>query len=354
MCERLFGTGNTQFIHNLAGNTKVMRNVRQVTKSVNPKGLACWTLGMFYESFLAYAYEQYDTADHPALGDSPRAAFTRGLELGGERAHLFVPYDETFRMLMLPTTPKGKAKVQPGNGVKINYNYYWTDEFRNPDVENTRVPVRYDPFNSGTAWAWVGKRWLKCTSGYWQAFRGHSEKEIMLATAQLRKLRQRHSGRAVISARVLADFLGSVEARELLLPQRAKDAALGEVMAVIEGHPAPVPIGPASGPGPEPRPRRGRNRHHRVDLGGCHRPGQPAGLRGFLTRHDHDGSGHDGVPTRTAFPARSGHAGNTSGTTRFPTRGYRRFARSFCRPFSTRGIPPSFSSRVRPAWARRR
>ena len=79
----------------------------------------------------------------------------------------------------------------------------------------------------------------------------------MLATAQLRKLRQRHSGRAVISARVLADFLGSVEARELLLPQRAKDAALGEVMAVIEGHPAPVPVGPTSGPGPEPGPAGG-------------------------------------------------------------------------------------------------
>ncbi len=240
VCERLFGTTNTQFVHNLAGNTKVMRNVRQVTKSVDPKGLACWTLGLFYESLCAYTYEQYDTSDHPALGDNPRAAFTRGLELGGERAHLFVPYDETFRMLMLPTTPRGKAKVQPGNGVKINYNYYWADEFRNPDIENTRVPVRYDPFDSGTAWARVGKRWLKCTSGYYQTFRGRSEKEIMLATTGLRKLRQRHSGRAIISARSLADFLGSVEARELLLPQRAKDAALGEVMAVIEGHPAPV------------------------------------------------------------------------------------------------------------------
>ena len=263
VCERLFGTSNTQFIHNLAGNTKVTKNVRQVTKSVNPKEHACWNLGAFYEAFCAYVYQQYDTTDHPALGESPRVAFTRGLELGGERAHLYVPYDEGFRMLLLPSTPKGKAKVQPGNGVKINYNYYWTDEFRNPAVENTWVPIRYDPFDAGVAWAYVGKydpldakahddrRWLRCTAWHWEAFRGRSEKELMLATTQLRKLRQRHSSRAVISARMLADFLTGVETQEALLPQRAKDAALSEVFAVIDGQPAPRPCADAPPPAPD-------------------------------------------------------------------------------------------------------
>lgn len=37
VCERLFGTANTQFFHNLTGNTQIMREVRQVTKSVEPK-----------------------------------------------------------------------------------------------------------------------------------------------------------------------------------------------------------------------------------------------------------------------------------------------------------------------------
>jgi hypothetical protein len=44
VCERLFGTTNTQFIHNLRGNTQIMRNVRQVTKSNEPVGQAAWTL----------------------------------------------------------------------------------------------------------------------------------------------------------------------------------------------------------------------------------------------------------------------------------------------------------------------
>ncbi len=45
----LFGTTNTQFIHNLRGNTHITRNVRHVTRSVNPKGLAAWTLGDLHE-----------------------------------------------------------------------------------------------------------------------------------------------------------------------------------------------------------------------------------------------------------------------------------------------------------------
>ena len=42
VCERMFGTANTQFVHNLRGNTQMTRNVRQVTKAVDPKGQAVW------------------------------------------------------------------------------------------------------------------------------------------------------------------------------------------------------------------------------------------------------------------------------------------------------------------------
>ena len=56
VCERLFGTTNTQFIHNLRGNTQITRNVRQVTKSVNPQGQAVWTLGALDERLNEYVF----------------------------------------------------------------------------------------------------------------------------------------------------------------------------------------------------------------------------------------------------------------------------------------------------------
>src|SRR5437016_14467872 len=79
VCERLFGTANTHFVHNLLGNTQITRNVRQVTKSVDPKKHAIWPLAGLYDRMCEYLYDIYDTIQHPALGLSPREAYGSGL-----------------------------------------------------------------------------------------------------------------------------------------------------------------------------------------------------------------------------------------------------------------------------------
>jgi len=221
ICERLFGTTNTQFIHNLRGNTQITRNVRQVTKSVDPKGLAIWPLPELHARLSEYLYEVQDTLAHPALGQTPREAFRIGMAKGGMRIHRMVPYNEEFMMLTLPTTAKGTAKVIVSRGVKINHIYYWCDAFR--QVEGEIVPVRYDPFDAGTAYAFVGKQWLQCHSEHFGALKGRSEREIMLATTELHRRRRNHSSSFHITAQRLAAFLESVEAEEVLLMQRQRD-----------------------------------------------------------------------------------------------------------------------------------
>jgi putative transposase len=233
VCERLFGTSNTEFIHNLAGNTQVMVNVRQVTKLVNPKEHAIWTLGRLHARLCEWAYEVYDTIEQPALGQSPRAEFTLGLMQSGARPQRLIPYDENFKMMTLPTTSRGKAMIRPNQGVKINYIYYWSDAFRNPEVEKTRVDVRYDPFDAGLAYAYVDGRWVRCISEHYAAFKGRSEREIKLASEALRKKNQRHAQQFTLTARRLADFVTSVEAEEVLLEQRLRDASNREVLAMI-------------------------------------------------------------------------------------------------------------------------
>jgi transposase InsO family protein len=223
VCERLFGTTNTQFVHNLRGNTQITRNVRQVTKSVNPRGQAVWTLAALEERLSEYVFEIYDTAVHPALGQSPREAFTAGLESGGLRTQRMIAYDEDFLNATLPTTPKGIAKVVPGRGVKVNQIHYWSDRFRNPVVEGTRVAVRYDPSDVGTAYAYVERQWVRCCSEYHTVFQGRSQKEILLASSELRRRRQICARGKGTTARKLADFLQSVESEEALLEQRMRD-----------------------------------------------------------------------------------------------------------------------------------
>lgn len=223
VCERLFGTTNTQFVHNLRGNTQITRNVRQVTKSVNPQGQAVWTLGALEERLSEYIFEIYDTGVHPALGQSPQEAFTAGLESGGLRCQRMIGYDEEFLIATFPTTPKGVAKVIPGRGVKVNQIHYWSDRFRNPAVEGTRVAVRYDPFDAGAAYAFVERQWVRCCSEYHTVFQGRSEKEILLASSELRRRRRICTGGKGATARRLADFLQSVESEEALLDQRMRD-----------------------------------------------------------------------------------------------------------------------------------
>ena len=116
---------------------------------MDPKNHAVWTLARLYDRLCEWAYELYDTIIHPALGQTPRDCFADGMARTGSRSHRSIPYDEEFRMMTLPTTTKGTALVSPGKGVKINYLHYWSSVFRDPTVENTRVPVRYDPTTLG-------------------------------------------------------------------------------------------------------------------------------------------------------------------------------------------------------------
>ena len=108
-------------------------------------------------------------------------------------------------MATRPSTRKGTATVRPGQGIKVNHIYYWHDAFRNPEVERIQVPVRYDPFDIGVAYAFVQHRWVQCLSQYFAQLHGHSEKALLLASAELRQRQPRPTTR--ITAKHLAEFL---------------------------------------------------------------------------------------------------------------------------------------------------
>ena len=225
ICERLFGTTNTQFVHNLRGNTQIMRNVRQVTKSNKPAGHAVWTLSALHTYLSLFLFEIYDTIEHPALGQTPRDAYVTGLETTGARANRLISYDQPFLRATLPTTQRGTARVMPGRGVKINGMHYWAEAFRDPSLENHDISIRYDPFDMGTAYAFVNGRWTECHSEHYAVLHGRSQKEIMFASKEVRRRSQLHSrGRFTLTARKLAEFLASAENEEEHLVQQLRDS----------------------------------------------------------------------------------------------------------------------------------
>ncbi|MEH1833279.1 MAG: transposase family protein [Nostoc sp.] len=229
--ERLFGTTNTEFIFNLLGNTQASKQPRQLTKVVDPKQLAVWTLADLYTYLCEWAYTIYDTSVHDSLGETPLQVYTDAIAATGEREHRRIAYNEDFLMATRPSTPKGNAKVQPGQGIKVNYLYYWNDAFRNPVVEKTKVSVRYDPFDMGVAYAYLEGRWVKCISQYYNTFAGRTEKEVLLAAQEIRQQDKRNAVSTNISAKRLADFIAAVQEHETLLMQRLRDL---EAVGVLE------------------------------------------------------------------------------------------------------------------------
>lgn len=236
VCERIFGTVNRCFVHNLRGNTQIMRCVRQVTSAVNPKNLALWTLPELCERLSEFAYEVYDATTHPSLGQSPRESFERALAATGHRLQHVIAYDREFLMLTLPAPQRDTVRVQAGRGVRVNYLYYWCELFRDPEVEGKLVAVRYEPFDAGTAYAFVRGQWAECHSEFYTIFHGRSEKEVKLASTELHKRHQNHLQRVNVNARRLAEFLQSVEGDEVLLTQRLRDRE-GKTTRTVGGDP---------------------------------------------------------------------------------------------------------------------
>jgi putative transposase len=240
--ERLFGTMNTQFIYHLLGNTQATKQPRTMTKATDPRRLGVWTLLKLAERASIWVFEEYDQQPHTALGMTPRAAYEQSLDQDGARAHKLIPYDEVFKIATFPTTTKGKALVQPGKGVRMNHLDYWCEEMRDPMIERTEVPVRYDPFDVSVGYVYLKGCWRTCTTAS-DELAGCSERELQLIADEVRKRKRFLHGRGQVEVtqQQLARFRRENAAQEIVLRQQRKDRETRRAYRALEGG---VPSGP--------------------------------------------------------------------------------------------------------------
>ncbi len=247
--ERLFGTTNTEFVFNLLGNTQASKMGRLMTKAVNPKNQAVWQLPDLYDFLCEWAYEVYDQQTHPALGQSPRETWESGLDLGGQREHRRIRYDDVFRVLTFPGSPRETALVYRNHGIQFHYLLYWNDVLASPSVVGTKVKLRYDPFDISHVYAYVHNHWIECiTPSFYGQLHGHSEREITLASAELRAQNRNSHVRTPIDAKRLAEFLAKIEAYEAVLLQRQRDIESQMVVYHMEQNRSQAPEVPRSVP----------------------------------------------------------------------------------------------------------
>ena len=222
--ERLFGTTNTQLIQQLRGNTQASKIPRQMTRDVDPKHLAVWTLTAFAQRLMEYTQEVYDQQEHSALFQSPRDAFAQGMLRAGSRSHMLIPYSEDFLIQTRPSTRLGVAKVHRSRGMTVNGLQYWHECMRSPSVFGQSVPVRYEPYNMGFAYAYIDGQWIECIADTFLQVHGRSEHEWNLILEEWREhQRQHHLKRVTLDGPRLAEFLRELEKDETWQLQHQRD-----------------------------------------------------------------------------------------------------------------------------------
>jgi hypothetical protein len=96
---------------------------------------------------------------------------------------------------------------------------------------------------------------IRCISEYYAQFQGRSEREIHLASTELRKRHQQHGQQSPISGGQLASFLTSLEAEQLLHEQCRRDAERQGSQTETEAAVPPItetPPRPPAAPLPPP------------------------------------------------------------------------------------------------------
>jgi hypothetical protein len=80
----------------------------------------------------------------------------------------------------------------------------------------------------------VQGRWVQARSEHYLRLRGHTERELQLASAELHKQHRNHTRDAAITAKRLADFFADLEGHETVLKQHWHDAEARDVFAQME------------------------------------------------------------------------------------------------------------------------
>ncbi len=210
--ERLFGTTQSQLIHNMKGNTQLMKHVRTVTKSVNPKNFVEWTLPALHGALDYYFQNLYGTENHPAHGEEPVKHFVTRMTDTGMRLHRIVRFDRLFLIETCPAPDAQGTRIIDGQrGVKINHIWYWSNAFRAASLDKNPVDIRIDPWDVRFVYALVNKQWHKCESKLAWRLRQYTVIELRYAFEELAK--EHNIQKKDLSPERIAEWMTVLDAR---------------------------------------------------------------------------------------------------------------------------------------------
>ncbi|WP_188380156.1 Mu transposase C-terminal domain-containing protein [Oxalicibacterium faecigallinarum] len=191
--ERMFGRAHSEYVHNLAGNTKGTKNVRSLSGSHLPEKFAEWTLESMYCGLQAWAFDYYNQQRHPALDCSPIELHAKGIRDSGARPQRQILFNQDFLIATCPSADRGGVrKVHRQHGIKVNDMFYWNAEFRDHRVSGQNLQVRYDPWDASSAYVRLKNQWVHARCRAMVQLGQLTETERKALTEEYRKHSKEH------------------------------------------------------------------------------------------------------------------------------------------------------------------
>lgn len=150
--ELAFARSADMLVHQLFGNTRLMRAVRSVTDAVSARKLA--TLSLIDLDGLFDAFDRVcDGRVVKRLGMTVGQAFDAGLVAHGARTSRSIQLDAAFTAMTL--RPDGRRKAKGVGGVFVHYLPYRHACFCCGQIKNTFVDVAIDPLDASYVMVFV-------------------------------------------------------------------------------------------------------------------------------------------------------------------------------------------------------
>jgi transposase InsO family protein len=164
--ERIFGTLDTTFTHQLFGNTENAKLFRMRSKSHNPKDHAIWTPDILNEELENWAFNVYPTLKNTGVGETPQSRMDRSIATAGTRDFKRIAYDQNFLFATMPDAPnKPTRKVRKGT-ISMKYMSYRGRYESINQYNGLSGEVRHEPLNPSLGYIHLDNRWMEltCTS----------------------------------------------------------------------------------------------------------------------------------------------------------------------------------------------
>lgn len=161
--ERMFGCVTKELLDNIAGNTKIRKNVRQLSPKVDPSVHSGLWLADLFVGLEEYFFKIHNHTKHPATFRTPSEAAEASLLKHGYFLHRLRRYEDILPILM-PMAKGSPRRIDPTRGIYVNYRYYGHPDIAKLYLKGRPTIVKPVLFDPGLVLAFVKDQWIICKS----------------------------------------------------------------------------------------------------------------------------------------------------------------------------------------------